>query len=130
MAASTCQRCRKIFNKVSSPICRTCEKLERDEIYTLNQFIVANPTVNVAAISNTNKIPAQRILQYVRSGKVQISEGMSDEIRCIGCGKVIITGNFCNVCILQFKDDPSKIQLSKNLRVPQVINKNKGTYTC
>jgi flagellar operon protein (TIGR03826 family) len=101
MEARNCPRCKKIFNYVRSPVCPACEKEEEETFVALRNFIDENPGCRMAELSETTGVSIKRITQYIRDGRLEISKGMSGEIKCDNCGKPIMRGRYCDVCAVK-----------------------------
>jgi len=98
MAAINCPRCGKLFNKIMAPVCPACEKLEEEKFNELRKYIEDNPFAGINEISDATEVPTKRILNYIREGRLIVSQGLSGELRCSKCGRQILEGNFCSDC--------------------------------
>lgn len=93
-----CPRCGRLFRKILSPVCPSCEKLEEEQFKNLRDYLEENPAATITQCSEETGVPTKRILRYIREGRLIVPEGMVDEVRCTQCGIQIPEGNFCDPC--------------------------------
>jgi ribosomal protein L32 len=96
--ATNCPRCGKIFTKVSSPICKECEKAEIDKFDEVRLYVKENPNSSAQDVAEACEVTIKRLLHWVREGKLDISEGMADLNLCSKCGRPIKSGRLCDRC--------------------------------
>jgi len=105
MQAMNCPRCGRVFTKIRSPVCPACEKEEEESFDAIKQYINDNPGCTLAELAEATGSSARRITQYIREGRLEISKGMSGEIKCDKCGKPITRGRYCDSCAIQVQRD-------------------------
>ena len=105
MNAMNCPRCGKVFSKVLHSICAKCHKLEEDQYLRVREYIEEEPLATLTKVAEATEVPTKTILRFIREGRIIVSDGMKDEVRCSQCGKAIDRGNFCNTCSEKIKKD-------------------------
>ncbi|MCL2604893.1 MAG: flagellar protein [Defluviitaleaceae bacterium] len=98
MDAINCPRCGRMFTKVSANICKDCEKAEVEKFEEVRLYVKENPNSSAQEVSEKCEVSVKRILQYVRDGKLEISQGMEGLITCSKCGRPIKSGRMCERC--------------------------------
>jgi len=101
LTATNCPRCGRVFTKIRNNVCPACEKIEEETFNVLKAYIEENPLCNMGQLSEATKVPIKRITQYIRDGRLEISQGMQGEIACSTCGKPIKTGRYCEACAIE-----------------------------
>ena len=98
MDVINCPRCGRLFKKIVSPVCHSCEKLDDEQFKKLRVYLDEEPLANITEVSDATGVTPKRILQYIREGRLQIPEGLMGELRCSQCDAPIIEGNLCDSC--------------------------------
>jgi len=98
MNAQNCPRCGKLFVKVKAPVCAACEKADEAAFDRVRDYVKENQDSPIKQVSEACEVPVKRILQYVRDGKLEVSQGMQGEVTCSKCGIPINIGRMCEKC--------------------------------
>ncbi len=109
MEARNCSRCGKVFTVISSSICPECMKAEEDGFQRIKVFIEENPMCRISELAEGTGVPPKRILRYIKEGRLEISKGMRDEVKCDKCGKPINTGRYCDACIIEINQTVNEL---------------------
>jgi len=96
-----CPKCGKVFSYMSNSICKECEKAEEDQFNKVRDYLNENPMCNMQVLSDETGVSMKKIMQYLRDGRLQISKGMVGELLCDDCGKPILSGRYCDTCIIK-----------------------------
>lgn len=138
MKPTNCPRCGKLFNKILSPVCPQCEKLEEEQFQELRKYIEEYPMATITEVADETGVPTKRILRYIREGRLIVPEGMTGELRCVSCGKPIDEGSFCESCAVKMAKDfaevyavnpPPIIAEVENREKAKVRKKGSGFHT-
>ena len=116
MNAKNCPRCGKLFNMIISPVCPTCEKIEEEVFDRVRKYIEDNPECSLHELARETKTSAKLIIQYIKDGRLIISEGMQGEITCEKCYKPIVSGHYCEACALEVNKTINSL-FSKKLEI-------------
>lgn len=95
-----CPRCKKLFTPLNNnAMCPDCIKAEEDEFQTVRNYVRENRGVDIHVASEATQVPVKKIIRYLREGRLEVTEGMQDFLKCEKCGVPIRTGRFCKVCM-------------------------------
>jgi flagellar operon protein (TIGR03826 family) len=109
MQVINCPRCGKVFTQIKCSICPSCEKNEEETFQTLAKFIDENQECTLQDLAKETDVSPKRILRFVREGRLEISKGMRNDIRCEVCGCEIPKGRYCDNCRLKINQDISNM---------------------
>lgn len=62
------------------------------------RFVRDNPNCTVDQVHEATEVPKERILQFLREGRLDISEWVSLEYPCERCGAATSKGRYCERC--------------------------------
>ena len=105
MEAVNCPRCGKVFTKIKSSLCPSCEREEEQSFQIVRKYIDENENCTLSELSQETGVSSKRILGYIREGRLEISKGMRGEIHCRKCGRPITTGQYCDTCVIKINQN-------------------------
>ena len=105
MAIINCPKCGKLFSNESGEICALCRKDDLDAFEKVRQYIKENPDRSITEVSKETEVSQRKIIRYIREGRIEISKGMLDDVRCEACNKPIVTGRYCPECSARLASD-------------------------
>ena len=105
MAIINCPKCGKLFSNDSGAICALCRKEDLDVFEKVRLYIKDNPDRSIAEVAKETEVSQKKIIRYIREGKIEISEGMLEDVRCEACGKPLTTGRYCPECLNRLSSD-------------------------
>lgn len=105
MAIKNCPKCRKLFSDESGPICAQCRKDDIDIFEKVRRYIKENPDRSIAQVAEATEVSVKKITRYIKEGKIEISSGMSDDVRCEACNKPVTSGRYCMECSIRLSTD-------------------------
>lgn len=105
MAIKNCPKCGRLFSDDSGVICAICRKEDENVYEKVRTFIKENPDCTIAEVATATEVSQKKISRYIREGRIEISKGMLDDVRCDACGQPITTGRFCETCAHKLKID-------------------------
>lgn len=104
MDLRNCSRCGKLFRSTGLTICSECKAHLDEEFKIVRDYLREHPGARVFEVSQATGVPASRIYNMVREGRLTATSTDSDlAVECIRCGKKILTGRMCAKCTLEFK---------------------------
>jgi hypothetical protein len=73
---------------------------EDDDLFKeVKEYVYDHPNCTITEVSEETGVDDDRILRYLRQGKLEITgEGGSLVLDCERCGVAIRTGRFCDAC--------------------------------
>ena len=95
-----CKRCNRIFSHLVGPqICPQCQKEEDKKFEEVSLYVREHPGVPLAMVSKEMDISYEKLLKYVREGRLQV-KGQDGKIVyfCERCGKELASGRLCKEC--------------------------------
>lgn len=105
MEVKNCPKCGKIFTQIKDPICPSCLKQDEEDFQKVRDFLKEYPKSTMSEIVQITGVSAKRINKYLRDGRLEITEGISEFLTCLHCGKPITTGRFCRDCATSLAND-------------------------
>ncbi|MEN6348143.1 MAG: TIGR03826 family flagellar region protein [Syntrophomonas sp.] len=119
-----CPECGRLFAADGSKrVCSKCLEKEDSEYGTVRKYIRDHPGASVFEVSEATGIEEQKILQFLKDGRLQ-SSGYVEIAYCERCGKKISAGRLCDNCRAQVNHEvrsaiPSQTSQPKVDRTPK-----------
>ena len=107
MEVVNCPRCGRIFQKIKSPLCPSCEKAEEQIFESVRDYIEGNGDCTLSELSDATGASPKKILRYVREGRLEVSKGMHGDVRCEVCNRPISKGRYCDTCMIKINQNIS-----------------------
>jgi len=101
MAIKNCPKCGKLYSDDSGIICALCRKADVDVYEKVRSYIKDNPDRTINEVAEATEVSQKKIIRYIREGKIEISSGMLDDVRCESCGKPVTSGRYCPECSMK-----------------------------
>ncbi len=100
-----CKRCGALFVYNGNPLCQKCIA-EDEEIYKMvREYIEEHPKSTTFQVSEALDVPVDKILQFLREGKLELSdENINMLLACERCGTPIRSGRYCAECSLAMEE--------------------------
>lgn len=114
MSIKSCPKCKKIFSPIGgSVICPECMKIEEEEFEKVRVYLRENRGADINTVSKETGVPTKKIFKYLREGRLEVTEGMADFLKCEKCGISIRTGQYCRACSEKVSKDLSSLLIVK-----------------
>lgn len=99
MNVRPCKGCSRLFNYIAGPhLCPACrEKLEQ-KFQQVKEYINEHRGVSMQTVSEECEVENTQIKQWLREGRLEITDDSAIFINCESCGAPIKSGRFCNQC--------------------------------
>ena len=65
----------------------------------MRNYVRENRGVDIHLASEATDVSVKKIIRYLREGRLEVTEGMQDFLKCEKCGVPIRTGRFCKTCM-------------------------------
>ena len=129
MALASCQRCKKLYQKVRSNICPSCEATEEDEYEKVRKFLGEFPNRNAEQVSEETGVPLETVMRFINQGRVE-AMGTSSNVKCGKCGApaISLTKKLCEACLqalnaeLARSQSMIKLPKKKGVEVGKALN--------
>lgn len=139
MKVRNCKECGKLFQYDGiSKLCYRCRKKDDEDFRKVKEYLYENPKETITVVSEETQVPEDKILRYLREGKLEIvGENPGILLDCESCGKSIRTGRYCEQCARAlekgFKGDderekerkPQARSTRERMHIAQMKNKRK-----
>ncbi len=67
------------------------------------RFVRDNPSSSIDQVHEATEVPKERILQFLREGRIDVAEWVAAEYPCERCGRDITKGRYCERCAEELK---------------------------
>ena len=122
MDIKKCPICKKIFSPIGgSLICKDCIRAEEENFIRVRDYLRENRGADINLVSEETGVSTKKILKYLREGRLEVSDGMEDFLKCEKCGVSIRSGQYCRSCL----EKVSK-HLSSLLKTESNVNQSSG----
>ncbi|MEG2512891.1 MAG: flagellar protein [Acetivibrio sp.] len=114
MEVRSCKKCGSLFNFVSGlPLCPACMKEIDDKFPAVKQYIYEHPGVGIQQVSEEKEVPISLIKRWVKEERLEFAEGSAMGVECERCGKMILSGRYCDSCKADMKNQFSSVLKSE-----------------
>ena len=105
MDVRNCKGCSRLFNYIGGQqLCPECAKaldLKFDEV---RDYVYDHPRAGIQQVAEENEVTIAQIKRWIREERLAFSEDAQVGLECEGCGKMIRTGRFCEICKAKYVD--------------------------
>ena len=106
MEVINCRGCGRLFNAFTrTRICPNCQAKLEEKFQEVKQYINDNPGSTIEIVSQECDVSAKQIKQWLREERLTFAEGSVQGIECEQCGKMILSGRFCDACKLKLQNE-------------------------
>lgn len=105
LTVAHCTICGKIFQMNMRGLCANCSAEEDTDIKALEKLLMRNRQMNATEVAEAADIPRQKVLTYIRKGKIRLFDypNLADE--CDVCAAPIRRGTMCTKCSTRIQDE-------------------------
>lgn len=100
-----CPQCGRLFPYMGKRICRKCQELEEDQYMLVRRYVRDNPGSGIFEVSEETGVEKEKIINFLREGRLESRGLKSSGYSCKGCGKNISEGIYCSKCNSQLDSD-------------------------
>ncbi len=122
MDIRNCKRCGKIYNYDGFNICRNCRRDDEVDFKKVRDYIYEYPGANISEVNAETKVDVDKIITFLKEGRLEIAEGGNLILECEKCGVSIRSGRFCDKCTLELEREFGGVidsAKSKNEDIPK-----------
>lgn len=126
MDIRNCKECGKIYQYDGFKICLNCRRKEDEIFKNVKEYIYDHPGANIQVVSEETDVSVNKILSYLREGRLELTGDHNNLIlECERCGVSINTGRFCDKCIVELERElkSSITKSDENKAKPKVEDK-------
>jgi len=129
MALASCQRCKKLFEKLRSPVCPNCEDLEDEDYEKIRQALVDHPNSSAEQLAEVTGVTIDCVLRLLAQGRIETTSA-NKGVKCGRCGApaISVSKKLCEACLqklnAQLAQQQGKIKLpkKKSIEVGTALN--------
>lgn len=111
MELRNCDLCGKLFlYNGTSVICPNCFGDEDKQFEIVKNYLWENPNASLQQVCEDTGVKEQRVLKYLREGRIQLSDGSELKLHCELCGIEIEHGRICSACSRELE---KSVQMTK-----------------
>ncbi len=99
MKLRNCSRCGRVFAYVGRDLCPACIRQDDEAFDRLREFLADNPRATVEDACRETGLDAERVLRFLRQGRLQLSPSSAIVLECQRCGQRILSGRLCPACL-------------------------------
>ncbi len=132
MEIKSCPECGRIFIGTGAEICSKCLEEEERQFEIVRKFLQDNPGVSVDYVCEETGITKERILRFLRQGRLLQAKLTGVELRCEVCGAIIFSGRVCDACkkklenvVAELSPEPRVTQSGRFHLYDHIKNKDK-----
>lgn len=100
MPLATCPRCKRMFNKVQTPICEKCEPEEENDYERIRKVVSENSGASMARVAELAEVDIAVVKRMTDQGLVATT-ALNEATKCGRCGAPAISGakKLCQACL-------------------------------
>ncbi len=104
MELRNCKKCGKLHYGTGR-VCNECLKKEEEKFDLIKAYLKEYPDSSIVKVSNETGVSVPEIERFLREGRLEVTTGMNDFLKCLKCGSPIKTGKYCPECEKKVIDD-------------------------
>ena len=97
MEIRNCKRCGKLHYGTGR-VCPEWLKKEEEKFDFVKKYLKENPASSLIKVSDETGVTVPEIERFLRDGRLEVTSGMGDFLKCTKCGSPIKTGRYCPEC--------------------------------
>ncbi len=99
MSVKNCTRCGRMFQAEGpSKLCERCRDNDEEDFKVVREYVYDNPNSNIPDVAENTGVSEDKILKFLRQGKLILKDELSMVLDCERCGKPIKSGRYCESC--------------------------------
>ena len=105
MDIRNCRRCGRIYKYDGFPICPNCRMEDEKDFDKVKEYLDEYPMATVNDVSKDTEVPVSKIMDFLRQGRLELTDENNIFLECEKCGKPIKTGRFCDKCAFELEQE-------------------------
>jgi flagellar operon protein (TIGR03826 family) len=130
MNLANCPRCGKLFSRQKQNICPNCFNEIEKEYQACVTYLKENKNCTLQHLSDETEVSIRQITQFIREGRINISNNPNMGIPCDSCGELTRSGSICDSCRDKLQRDMrlAQSQADSSLSKQNEDNRSGGAY--
>lgn len=104
MELKNCKKCGKLHYGTGR-ICSACLKNEEEKFNLVKAYLKEHPDSSLIKVSEETGVTVPEIEKFLRDGRLEVTTGIGDYLKCMKCGSPIKTGKYCVDCEKKVMND-------------------------
>ncbi|MFC4736951.1 TIGR03826 family flagellar region protein [Bacillus daqingensis] len=127
---ANCPDCGGLFVKALRSVCETCAKDVEAQFDTVYSFIRKrdNRRATIDEVVESTGVTKERIFQFIREGRILLSQFPNLTYPCDACGKDIREGKLCSTCRSRIESGIEQSNREKDFSDRKAV-REKSRYT-
>lgn len=101
-----CRGCGRLFNSLSSHrLCPNCVAALEKKFQEVKEYIREHTDAPIEVVSKECDVSVKQIKEWVREERLAFKAGSASGVTCGRCGKMILTGKFCDECKIKIHNN-------------------------
>ena len=129
MPLTKCPRCKRIFDKLHSPVCPKCQDAEDADYDKIRAVLDRQPSLNAEQVSEEAHVEVDCVMRMLEEGLIA-NVSLTQKVKCGRCGAPAISMNkkLCQACLEKLNTEvaqaQSRIKLSekKDVQVGEFLH--------
>ncbi|MFA5577409.1 MAG: TIGR03826 family flagellar region protein [Tissierellaceae bacterium] len=105
MDIRNCSRCGRIYHYDGFKICPTCRREDEKDFTKVKEYLYKNPGADISEVERETEVEANKIIEFLRQGRLEIGDESNLVLECEICGTAIKTGRFCSKCTSELQNE-------------------------
>lgn len=116
MPLANCARCKRMFNKTSSPVCTQCETAEEADCEKVRELINREPNLNAEELAEKAEVDIRVVNRMVNEGQLTCAS-VTVDVTCGRCGApaISMSKKLCQACLDKLNAEVARAQSSIKL---------------
>lgn len=131
MSVKNCTRCGRMFQaEDASKLCDRCRNNDEEDFKVVREYVYDNPNSNIPEVAENTGVTEEKILKFLRQGKLILKDELSMVLDCERCGKPIKSGRYCDSCTNEMSRDlrSAATKTAANIK-PAAASNARGMFT-
>jgi len=99
MSIGSCPGCGRVFLDTGRGLCPSCIREEEEQFEKVSEYLRDHPGETVECVSERTGVPREKILKFIREGRLMPKSVSGFELTCRVCGRPIDNGQVCSDCL-------------------------------
>ena len=95
---TNCKKCGRAFMSDGNVHCKRCRDDSEDDYKIVKEYVYDNPGATILEVHEATDVAEKRILQFLREGRLEITDDTNFVLDCQRCGTAIKSGKYCDKC--------------------------------
>ena len=132
MSIKNCTRCGRMFQAEGpGKLCARCMNTDEEDFKVVREYVYDNPSCNIPEVAEQTGVSEEKILKFLRQGKLILKDELSMVLDCERCGKPIKSGRYCDACTAEMQRDlrGAATKTAEHIQKSASSSNARGMYT-